>query len=74
MYLKYDELTENKTAIYISHRLSSTRFCDRIILIDDKQIAESGTHEELMALGGIYKEIFDVQSRYYTDHIEEETI
>lgn len=67
MYLKYSELTEDKTAIYISHRLSSTRFCDRIILLDDAKIAEMGTHEELLALGGKYAEMFETQSRYYRE-------
>ncbi len=65
MYLKYSELTKDKTAIYISHRLSSTRFCDKIILIDDGKIIESGTHEELISLGGKYAEMFETQSRYY---------
>ncbi|MBQ8762755.1 MAG: ABC transporter ATP-binding protein [Clostridia bacterium] len=67
MYLKYSELTKDKTAIYISHRLSSTRFCDRIILLDDAKIAEMGTHEELLALGGKYAEMFETQSRYYRE-------
>ena len=67
MYLKYSELTKDKTAIYISHRLSSTRFCDRIILLDDAKIAEMGTHEELLALGGKYSEMFETQSRYYRE-------
>ncbi len=67
MYLKYSKLTKDKTAIYISHRLSSTRFCDRIILLDDAKIAEMGTHEELLALGGKYAEMFETQSRYYRE-------
>lgn len=67
MYLKYSELTKDKTAIYISHRLSSTRFCDRIILLDDAKIAEMGTHEELLALGEKYAEMFETQSRYYRE-------
>lgn len=67
MYLKYSELTKGKTSIYISHRLSSTRFCDRIILLDDNRIAETGTHDELMAAGGKYAEMFEIQSRYYRD-------
>lgn len=67
MYHKYSELTKDKTAIYISHRLSSTRFCDRIILLDDAKIAEMGTHEELLTLGGKYAEMFETQSRYYRE-------
>lgn len=67
MYLKYSELTKDKTAIYISHRLSSTRFCDRIILLEDAKIAEMGTHEELLELGGKYAEMFETQSRYYRE-------
>lgn len=67
MYLKYSELTKDKTAIYISHRLSSTRFCDRIILLDDSKIVESGTHEELISFGGKYAEMFETQSKYYRE-------
>lgn len=67
MYMKYSELTKDKTAIYISHRLSSTRFCDRIILLDDAKIVESGTHEELLGLGGKYAEMFETQSKYYRE-------
>lgn len=69
MYLKYNDLTKNRTAIYISHRLSSTRFCDRIILLDQGTIAEIGSHEELMRLSGKYKELFELQSRYYIKDI-----
>ena len=67
MYMKYSELTRDKTAIYISHRLSSTRFCDRIILLDNAEIVESGTHEELISLGGKYAEMFETQSKYYRE-------
>lgn len=67
MYLRYSELTEDKTAIYISHRLSSTRFCDRIILLEDAKILEQGTHSELLALGGKYAEMFETQSKYYRE-------
>ncbi len=65
LYLNYNELTANKTTLYISHRLSSTKFCDRIIFLDGATIAETGTHEELMALKGKYAEMFGIQSHYY---------
>lgn len=65
IYLKFNDLVKNKTALFISHRLSSTRFCDRIILISDARIAEVGTHDELIALNGKYAEIYGIQSQYY---------
>lgn len=71
IYLKYSEISKNKTSIYISHRLSSTRFCDRIVLLDDASIAEEGTHEELMARSGKYAEMFRIQSKYYEEEAEE---
>ena len=67
IYQKYNELTEGKSAIFISHRLASTRFCDRILLIEDGRIAEEGTHEELLANGKRYMELFEMQSRYYQE-------
>ena len=67
LYLQYRELTKGKTSIYISHRFASTRFCDRIILLQDGVIAESGTHNELMALNGQYAYMFGVQSQYYKE-------
>ncbi|MCM1027129.1 MAG: ABC transporter ATP-binding protein/permease [Roseburia sp.] len=67
LYLQYRELTEHKTSLYISHRLASTRFCDRIILLEDGKIQESGTHEELMRKEGRYAEMFEIQSRYYRE-------
>ncbi len=67
IYQKYNEMTAGKTALFISHRLASTRFCDRILFIADGGIAEEGTHEELLALGGKYADLFEVQSRYYRE-------
>ena len=67
VYAQYAELTKGKTSIYISHRLASTRFCDRILLIDNHCIAEQGSHEELMALKGKYAEMFDIQAHYYRE-------
>lgn len=67
MYLQYRTLTQGKTSIYISHRFASTRFCDRIILLEDGTIRESGTHEELMGRDGQYAYMFGVQSQYYKE-------
>ncbi len=67
LYLKYNELTQDKISFFISHRLSSTRFCDRILFIKDGRIAESGTHEELMALKGAYYRMYQIQSYYYKE-------
>lgn len=71
MYLSYAEFSRGKSSVFISHRLASTRFCDRIILIADGNIAEEGTHAELMALGGTYAELFEMQSSYYNDKKED---
>lgn len=67
LYLKYNELTEDKISFFISHRLSSTRFCDRILFIKDGAVAESGTHEELMAKKGAYYRMYQTQSLYYRE-------
>jgi ATP-binding cassette subfamily B protein len=67
LYNRYHELTKGATSVYVSHRLASTRFCDRIILIGDGGIAEVGTHETLLAAGGEYAHLFEVQSQYYRE-------
>ena len=67
LYLQYRELTHGKTSIYISHRFASTRFCDRILLLGDGIIKESGTHDELMAQNGQYAYMFGVQAKYYKE-------
>jgi len=69
LYERYNELSYGRTSVYISHRLASTRFCDRIILLDGKGIAEVGTHDELLALGGKYAELFEIQSKYYKEEV-----
>ena len=56
--------------LYISHRLSSTRFCDRIVLIEDGSIIEEGVHEELIARGGRYAALYEMQSCYYREEME----
>ena len=72
IYEEYNSMANNKTAIFISHRLASTKFCNRILFLDGGQIIEEGSHEELMKKGGRYKEIFDIQSHYYREAKNEE--
>ena len=72
LYQNFDAIINNKSAIYISHRLSSTRFCDEILMLANGKIIECGTHDDLMKLGGEYAKMFDVQAQYYEVHDEEE--
>lgn len=67
LYLKYNEMTKNKISFFISHRLSSTRFCDRILFLKGGTIVESGTHDELMKLKGEYYRMYQIQSYYYKE-------
>ena len=67
IYQKYNSMTRGKTALFISHRLASTRFCDRIILLKNGTIIEQGTHDELMRQDGEYAGLFAVQSKYYSE-------
>ena len=67
MYRSYNQIAARATSIFISHRLASTNFCDRIFLLDDAGFAEVGTHEELMAAGGKYRELYELQSKYYKE-------
>lgn len=72
LYLKYNELTQGRTSLFISHRLSSTRFCDRIFMLDGGRIVEEGSHQELMEKKGAYYQLFQVQSHYYQKDRTEE--
>ena len=71
LYQRYSGLSAGKTSLFISHRLASTRFCDRILLLEGAHIAESGTHEELLAQNGRYAELFEIQSKYYKEGASE---
>lgn len=65
IYDCYNQYTKGKTSIFISHRLASTRFSDRIIMLENGKIIESGTHEELMRKNGSYAKMYQIQSSYY---------
>lgn len=67
LYQSFDGMIGKKTAVYISHRLSSTRFCDRVAMFAKGEMVETGTHEDLMALDGEYAEMFRVQAQYYVE-------
>ncbi|MBR3518118.1 MAG: ATP-binding cassette domain-containing protein [Lachnospiraceae bacterium] len=72
LYETYDEIMRDRSTIFISHRLASTRFCDRILLIENGEIAEEGTHEELLSAKGRYYELFEMQAKYYRENKEGE--
>jgi ABC-type multidrug transport system fused ATPase/permease subunit len=57
----------DRSAVYISHRLASTQFCDRIALFKDGKLTEYGTHDELMSRNGAYADMFNTQAQYYRD-------
>ena len=70
IYENFSELVEGKTAVYISHRLASTRFCDKIALFDADGLSEYGTHDELMEKKGKYYDMFVIQGKYYQEETE----
>ena len=72
IYEEYNNLAAGKTAVFISHRLASTKFCDRIMFLENGSVVECGSHEELMAKGGKYKEMFDIQAQYYREEVKNE--
>lgn len=74
LYGDFDKLIGGKTAVYISHRLSSTQFCNEVAMFKDGEMVELGTHKELLEKGGAYAEMFRIQAQYYVDSPEEEAI
>lgn len=71
IYKQYEKLSKDKTSIFISHRLASTRFCDRILFVEDGQIVEEGSHDQLMKKRGSYYKMFETQSYYYKNEVGE---
>ena len=65
IYAHFNKMVEGRTSIYISHRMSSCRFCDDIIVFEDGRIVERGSHEALFAAGGSYARMWNAQARYY---------
>ena len=65
MYQDFDKLIGEKSAVYISHRLSSTQFCDHVAMFQEGEMVEYGTHQELLGQDGAYAEMFRIQAQYY---------
>ena len=74
LYESFDEMIGNRSAVYISHRLASTKFCDHIAMFEEGRLTEYGTHEELMAGNGAYANMFNTQAQYYRDKKEREAL
>lgn len=70
IYSKFREMTEDRTSLFVTHRLASTRFCDRIFVFQDGGILESGSHEELLAKQGEYSKLYSLQASYYQEGAE----
>ena len=68
MYREFEKMVQKRSAIFISHRLGSTRFCDNIAMFEEGRIIEQGTHDELMNQNGKYEEMFNIQSSYYVEN------
>lgn len=71
LYNEYEKITKGKSSLYISHRLASTRFCDRILLLEDGKVVEEGSHQSLIAKNGKYAEMFKIQAKYYQEEKHE---
>ncbi|MCB0549623.1 MAG: ABC transporter ATP-binding protein, partial [Phaeodactylibacter sp.] len=67
VFLRFSDLIQGKTAVLISHRFSTVRMADRILFLENGQLLELGSHEELLAMGGKYAELFHLQAKGYVD-------
>ena len=71
LYERFDQMIGEKSAVYISHRLASTRFCDKVAMFMDGRMIEYGTHDRLMEQGGEYARMFEMQAQYYQEERKE---
>ena len=67
MYEQYGAMTKQKTSIFVSHRLASTKFCDKIAFLWDGTIREFGSHEELLQKKGMHRELYEIQAKHYRE-------
>jgi ATP-binding cassette subfamily B protein len=72
IFQRFRDLKRDRTAILITHRFSTVRMADRIVVFDDGRIAEEGTHDQLIALGGTYAHMFELQAAGYRPELEPE--
>lgn len=70
LYGNYNQISFQKTTVFVSHRLASTSFCDRIILIENGKICEEGSHNELLKQNGTYRMLFETQAKYYKNNLD----
>ena len=69
LYTLYNDLTKNKSSIFISHRLASIKFCNRIVYLKDGEIKSTGSHEELMRNDSDYKDLYNLQAKNYKEKV-----
>lgn len=72
IYQRFQEITQDKAVIYISHRLASCQLCDQILVFDNGKIVQTGSHEELMKQPGLYQEMFTLQAKLYQEELHDE--
>ena len=67
IYEHFDMLVQGNTTLYISHRMSSCKFCDRIIVMEQGEVEEEGTHDTLLKENGVYAQLWNAQAEYYSE-------
>ncbi len=74
VFQQFDSLTQGKTALYISHRMSAARMADRIVVMKAGEVVEIGTHQELMGIGGEYARMYEAQAKWYAEEVDREAV